>query len=593
MAIIGVAFVLSVLAGVLVGTWLRPDGVTPVASANACDGVTLRVYASPDIAGVLSDRIEEFRGTAEDDCDAFQVIADSSADVVDGLVEGWDHRADGPPPDVWIPEATSWIQLLRASEDGAALAGDDTPSIARSPTVVAMPRPMAKALGWPSAQLSWADLADLISEPEGWKAHGHEEWGPFKFGLTTPRRSAAAAQSIISVGAALGGVWADELSAAGVERDRVRLNLLQLERSVARTDNTTLEQLSGLRRADHAGVGLDFVSAFPIDERQVWRYNAGLPPGTADDDVRLSKPKVRLSAWYPPEGSLALDYPFVILNGDWVDDERRERAQEFLAILQGEQTQNRLMELGFRGANGEVGDVLRDAGGIAADRAGTQVPPPEPQVVQQVLDTWDTVSQRTNTLAVIDVSGSMAEQAAGGDGTRLAVATAAAAEAVKLSVDDSGFGLWEFSTDLGDADHRELVTMGALGENVGTVTRREAVEEALAAMEPRQDTALYETVLEAYREAKRNFDPDRVNNIVLLTDGRQDNPDGTLRLGRTIQRLRRLADNERPVGLIAIGYGAQADLSALERMTRAVGGRAYGAESTNDIQQIILQTLTG
>jgi len=309
--------------------------------------------------------------------------------------------------------------------------------------------------------------------------------------------------------------------------------------------------------------------------------------------VRLSKPEVRLAAWYPPEGSLALDYPFVILNGDWVDDERRERALEFLTILQGEETQNRLMQLGFRGANGEVGEVLRDARGIAADRAGTQVAAPEPQVVRQVLDTWDTVSQRTNTLAVIDVSGSMAEQAAEGAGTRLAVATAAAAEAVKLSVDDSGFGLWEFSTNLGGAHHRELVAMGPLGENVGTVTRREAVEDALAAMEPRQDTALYETVLAAYREAKRNFDPDRVNNIVLLTDGRQDNPDGNLRLGRAIQRLRRLADSERPVGLIAIGYGGQADLSALERITNAVGGQAYGAVRAGDVREIILQTLTG
>lgn len=146
MAIVGVAFVLSVIAGVLVGTWLRPDGTAPVASANACDGVTLRVYASPDIAGVLSDRIDEFRGTAEDDCDAFQVIADSSADVVDDLAEGWNPGADGPPPDVWIPEATSWVQLLRATDDGATLVADDPPSIARSPTVIAMPCPMARCL---------------------------------------------------------------------------------------------------------------------------------------------------------------------------------------------------------------------------------------------------------------------------------------------------------------------------------------------------------------------------------------------------------------------------------------------------------------
>lgn len=149
LAIIGVAFVVSVLAGVLVGTWLRPDGTGPVAAANTCDGVTLRVYASPDIAGVLSDRIDEFRGSAEDECDAFQVIADSSADVVDDLADGWDASADGPPPDVWIPEATSWVQLLRATDEGVALVADDPPSIARSPTVIAMPRPMARVLGWP------------------------------------------------------------------------------------------------------------------------------------------------------------------------------------------------------------------------------------------------------------------------------------------------------------------------------------------------------------------------------------------------------------------------------------------------------------
>lgn len=283
----------------------------------------------------------------------------------------------------------------------------------------------------------------------------------------------------------------------------------------------------------------------------------------------------------------------MVVEGDWVDDERRQRALEFLGILEGEETQNRLMELGFRGTDGKVGDVLRRAGGIAADRAGTQVPPPRPKVVQQVLTTWDTVSQRTNTLAVIDVSGSMAEAATGTDGTRLDVATAAAAEAVKLSVDDSAFGLWEFSTDLGSGHHRELVAMGPLGENVGTVTRRQAVEDALAAMEPRRDTALYETVLAAYREATRRFDPERVNNIVLLTDGRQDNPDGTLGLERTIRRLERMADSERPVGLIAIGYGGQADLDALERLTTAVGGQAYRAVRAKDVREIILRTLAG
>jgi Ca-activated chloride channel homolog len=588
-----IVFVVSVAAGMLVGALRDGGGDTQVAAANTCVNETLQVYATPDIAGVLSDLLPGYQRRSESDCDAVQVIADSSADVVDNLTNGWDERTFGPPPDVWIAEATSWLQMLRSHEQGAQLAPETAPSVARSPTVLAMPRPMAEALNWPQAQLSWADLADLVSEPEGWAAYGHDEWGPFQFGLTTPRRSTSAAHAIISVGAALGGVWADELSTEGVAQEQVRLNLLQLQRAVARTDGTTLEQLAGLRRADDSGGGLSLLSAFPIDERHVWRYNSGLPPGTTDDDIRQSPPEVPLAAWYPAEGSLALDYPYVVLNASWVDDNTRAQADDFLEMLQSPRTQERLLALGFRGANGQVGDALSEVEGVSPKRAGEQIAPPDPGVIRNVLDTWDTLSRRTNTLAVIDVSGSMAEAATGSDATRLDVATQAATEAVSISGDDSGFGLWEFSTDLdGDRDYRELVPLGPLGENVGSITRRQAVEEALSGMEPTGDTALYETLLAAYREAKRNFDPEGVNNVVLLTDGNQDNPGGNLSLRELKSRLSDLVDPDQPIGLIAIGYGEQADLRTLEELSDLVGGESYSAERTADITQIILRALT-
>jgi Ca-activated chloride channel family protein len=592
-ALATIVFTVSVAAGVLVGTLRGSSGDAQVAAASTCVNETLHVYATPDIAGVLSDLLPGYQRRSESDCDAVQVISDSSADVVDNLTSGWNDRAYGPPPDVWIAEATSWLQILRSDEEGGQLAPERAPSVARSPTVLAMPRPMAEALGWPQAQLAWADLADLVSEPEGWAAHGHSEWGPFQFGLTTPRRSTAAAHAIISVGAALGGVWADELSTEGVAQEQVRLNLLQLQRAVARTDGTTLEQLAGLRRADDSGAGLDFLSAFPIEERHVWRYNAGLPAGTSDDDVRQAPPEVPLAAWYPAEGSLALDYPYVLLNAPWVDERTRRQANDFLAMLQSPRTQERLRALGFRGADGQVGEVLDDVEGVSPNRAGEQIAPPAPGVLTTVLDTWDTLSRRTNTLAVIDVSGSMVEPASGASATRLDVATLAATEAVSLSADDSGFGLWEFSTDLdGRRDHRELVPLGPLGENIGAITRRQAVEEALRGMEPTADTALYETLLAAYREAKRNFDPEGVNNVVLLTDGDQDNPGGELSLAELKAELSDLMDPEEPIGLIAIGYGEQADLHSLEELSDLVGGEAYGAERTSDITRIILQALT-
>lgn len=592
-AVIAIVFATSVGAGVLLGA-MRQSGNAAEATAATCADETLQVYATPDIAGILSDLLPGYQRERERDCDAVGVISESSADIVDNLTAGWDERLHGPPPDVWIAEATSWVQVLRSSDEGAPLAPESSPSVARSPTVLAMPRPMAETLGWPQAQLGWGDLADLVSQPDGWSAHGHDEWGPFRFGLTTPRRSTSAAHAIISVGAALGNVWADELSTEGVAQEQVRLNLLQLERAVARIDGTSLEQLAGLRRADATGGGLAFLSAFPIDERQVWRYNAGLPPGTSDDDVQLPRPEVPLVAWYPAEGSLALDYPYVVLDAPWVTGSTRDQAADFLEMLQSPRAQERLLELGFRGADGEVGDVLSDTEGVSPNRAGQEVDPPAPGVVRYVLETWDTLSRLTNTLAVIDVSGSMAERATGTDATRLEVATQAAVEAVSLSDDDSGFGLWEFSTDLeGGQDHRELVELGPLGANIGTITRRQALEQALGEMRPRRDTALYETLLAAYEEARGHYDPDRVNNVVLLTDGRQDNPGGQMSLSELKSDLRDLVDPDQPVGLIAIGYGAQADLDTLEDLTEIVGGQAYAAERAEDVRQILLQALTG
>jgi Ca-activated chloride channel homolog len=56
----------------------------------------------------------------------------------------------------------------------------------RSPLVIAMPEPPARALGWPNTKLGWADILAEANSTRGWAAHGHPEWGLFKFGQTNP-----------------------------------------------------------------------------------------------------------------------------------------------------------------------------------------------------------------------------------------------------------------------------------------------------------------------------------------------------------------------------------------------------------------------
>ncbi len=58
-----------------------------------------------------------------------------------------------------------------------------------SPVVIALWRPMAEALGWPTTPIGWSDILALAREPAGWAARGHPEWGPLRFGHTHPEYS--------------------------------------------------------------------------------------------------------------------------------------------------------------------------------------------------------------------------------------------------------------------------------------------------------------------------------------------------------------------------------------------------------------------
>ena len=66
--------------------------------------------------------------------------------------------------------------------------------------------------------------------------------------------------------------------------------------------------------------------------------------------------------------------------------------------------------------------------------------------------------------------------------------------------------------------------------------------------------------------------------MVLLTDGRNEDP-GSLALPQLLHTLRAERDPARPVAVIAIGVGPDADAEALGRIVAATGGRSYSARN--------------
>ena len=104
-------------------------------------------------------------------------------------------------------------------------------------------------------------------------------------------------------------------------------------------------------------------------------------------------------------------------------------------------------------------------------------------------------------------------------------------------------------------------------------------------------TGLYDTALAAFRSAKAGYDPGKVNSVVLLTDGQNDDPRG-ISLETLLTNLRAEFDPAQPVMIITIGVGPDVDLDVLQQISAPTGAKAYEARDPAQIQAVFLDAMT-
>jgi Ca-activated chloride channel family protein len=287
-------------------------------------------------------------------------------------------------------------------------------------------------------------------------------------------------------------------------------------------------------------------------------------------------------AVYPPSGG-SLDYPFTVLTHNAADARSADR---LLHALWDDDVDDALLSLGFRDGRG-VGrpDTARELG---VDVTVPPAPVPSAQLAE-TLRTTRVITSGTRMLAVIDVSGSMAQEVPGAHGaTRMDITKEAAARGMSLYPDDAQIGLWVFSRQLTpDSDHQELVPIGPLGRREGGWLGRELLSRSLVGVRPVPDgdTGLYDTLLASVRTVRQNWDRTRVNSVVLLTDGR-DEDEGGIGLPGLLSALRQESDPGTPVPVITIGLGSGSDTEALAAISQATGGSTYVTQTGDDIYAV-------
>jgi Ca-activated chloride channel homolog len=568
------------------------DGGGTGSASGRCGGnaVTLAVTASSEKAQLMKQLAAAYTDeghTVDGRCVRVEVTSKASGGAMAALAKGWDEATDGPRPDVWTPASSGWVSLLEQrtlATDRPNLVPASIPKIAASPLVVAMPQPMAQALGWPNKQLGWADLLELSQDSTGWARYGHSEWGQFRLGKTNPNFSTSGLNATIGTYFA-----ATKLSSDLTEKDlsspKTRKFVEGVERSVVHYGDTTLTFLSNLQRADDQGAGLSYISAVAVEEKSVWDYNQGNPTGDPATLGRHPKPKVPLVAIYPKEGTLLSDHPWVVLTAPWVDDAKRKAAADFLIYLQGPKAQARFQQSAFRDGRAKPGPLVTESNGLLRDEPKALLSPPAPPVLDKLLRSWASLRKRANVLLVMDTSGSMGEQVAGTGKSKLELAKQAARNSLSQFANGDQVGLWMFSTRLnGATDYRELVPVGPMDTQ-----RRAQLGERIDGLQPGGGTGLYDTSLAAYQFVKGRASADNINAVVLLTDGR--NEDNGISLDNLLGQVR-TEEGAQSVRLFTIGYGGDADVDTLRRISQTTNAAAYDSSDPASIDQVFTAVIS-
>src|SRR3954452_21539350 len=220
-------------------------------------------------------------------------------------------------PTAWSPASSLWGRLLNYEADKNYVAADN-PSLARTPLVIAMWEPLARALGWPKKKIGFGEVLKLATSRNGWADFGHPEYGRFKLGHTNPDFSTSGLSAVVAEYSAVTGKK-EGLTLADVDRPDVRRKIQAIERSIVHYGDTTLFFADQLRR-----FGPAYASAVAMEEATLIDFNQ-----------KRGGSGTKLVGIYPAEGTFYSDNPLITLQAPWVTDQQKAAAKVFADWLGG------------------------------------------------------------------------------------------------------------------------------------------------------------------------------------------------------------------------------------------------------------------
>ncbi|HEY3558589.1 MAG TPA: substrate-binding domain-containing protein [Kribbella sp.] len=495
---------------------------------KACaDPTQIQLATTPEMQSPLEAAAKALAAKGgQDGTPCYQVTISStpSAQVARDVGHGSDTR-----PDLWVPDSSLWVAQ---ADDGETVPNVAVPSIASSPLVV-------------------VGRSESFADTSAWL----RILGATDPAVLDPLNTSPGALTLLAV-----QMERQKTSASDGQVSQVVVPLAQHLGSMAKP----YKDVDALfTRADQDGSKI----VVPASEQSFVKYQE-------------EHPDTQLKAVQPATGTLMLDYPIVV-TAKSDSDQATDAAQALASELLTDTASQALDQAGFRDTSLSPLSGGRGIGDV------TQLPKPNGQAIDSALQTWTRLSLSTHSLAVVDVSGSMAEKV--GNKTRWQLTVEAAAGGLNLFPDTAELGLWTFSTKIGknNVDYLPLVPIAPLSKN-----QRAKIVGQLSAQHPivGGGTGLYDTAIAAVHAVRQDYKSNAVNTILLFTDGRNDDP-GSPTLEQTVRTLQSQQDPASPVRIIALGMGPEANIDELSAIAQATGGQAYVAKNPDDLKSVFIDAL--
>ncbi|GIM94531.1 substrate-binding domain-containing protein [Paractinoplanes toevensis] len=489
------------------------------AVAGPCDETLLHVVAAPEIAPAVEEAARSLN--PDSGCGPISVTAQEPA--VTALA--------AQQPDVWIPSSSVWLRIaLVGGINAYRLEGGP---IARSPIVLAAPTAVAAKFA-KGDQTSWLQLMTGVA--------GHQIPAVT---MPDPLHSSVGLLAVYAIQAAMVQSTPD----AGI----AQLRALTLRSRLKDASADPAELLRRVAAQTDADAVANDVGVFPITEQQLTMYQRG---GNT----------VALKGSYPSDGLVEADYPFAISTST-KQGALAERLRAAISVPA-------ITEAGFRAYKMPL---------------SIEVPERSDQVLDPAVQWAQYRALEFQVLLLIDSSGSMNKPATDKTGrttTKAGLLRQSGLAAAQLFGDETSIGMWTFNTPKPESPpHVEVVPFGPITGRAGGTGRRDALAAAITGYTaPNQaGTPLFQTILDARAAMKPRVKPRANTMIIVLSDGSDAESKYTMPKKTFLTRLAKEGDAQRPVPVIGVGFGPDADMATLNDIAKVTGGKAIAAKDPADL----------